>query len=342
MAYSLKLNPTNSVTFKQFYQTFDFLGLFFILSGVILLLLGFTSGETSWSDKATIIELVLGVVLLLAATYVEITTKKSAIIPPRLFRTRTTACILVAVYCQSWGFITMSYYGPLYFQVLGSSSIMSGIRMFPFSLGSSVISIMSGFYISRSKKYRRVIIVSYFLSALGYALIGSLDNTSSVAQQEIYLLIAGIGCGSLFQAPYIALQAAMPVADMPSSTSTIGLIRSVGGTTGIAMGSSIFASLLKRKLAGIAGYTPQSANITSDVTGLTAIMPAAVRDQVLHAYTRSLQSIWFLGAPLSFVGFVLCCFLKHYALDQREVVRKEKVGEPGPARLSSEGADGAK
>ncbi len=301
---------------------------------MVLVLLGFNSGERSWSDKETIIELVLGVVLLLAAAYQEITTKRSAIIPPRLFRTRTTACILLAVYCQSWGFITMSYFGPLYFQILGASSIMSGILMFPFSLGSSVVSIASGFYISRSKKYRGLIVGSYLLSALGYGLIASLDDTSSRAQQEIYLLIAGFGCGSLFQAPYIALQASMPVADMPASTSTLGLIRSLGGTTGISMAGTIFASLLKRRLPLIAGYAPTSANLTSDVTGLTQIVPLAVRAQVLHAYTRSLNAIWFLGAPLSFVGFVLCLFLKHYALDQREVVRTSK-----PAAKAEEAGD---
>lgn len=336
LAYCLKLNPTNSMSFRQFYSTFDFLGLFLILAGVVLVLLGFNSGETSWADKETIIELVLGVVLLGAAAYVELTTKRSAIIPPRLFRTRTTACILIAVFCQSWGFITMSYYGPLYFQILGSSSIMSGIRMFSFSLGSSVISILSGFYISRYKRYRRVIIVSFFVSALGYALIASLDDRSSVAQQEIYLLIAGIGCGSLFQAPYIALQAAMAISDMPASTSTIGLIRSLGGTMGITASGTMFASLLKRRLPLIAGYTSTSTNLTSDVTGLSQILPLAVRQQVLHAYTRSLNSIWFLGAPLSFIGFVLCCFLKHYALDQREVIRKAKPGETVEDERASE------
>lgn len=142
--FSLKLNPANPVTFRSFVATFDFLGLFTILAGVILLLLGFNSGETSWSDKATIIELVLGACFLLAAVAIEMTTKRSPIIPPRLFRTRSTACILIAVYGQAWGFIAGSYYLPLYFQILGSSAIMSGIRLFPYSLGSSIVSICSG------------------------------------------------------------------------------------------------------------------------------------------------------------------------------------------------------
>ncbi len=180
------------------------------------------------------------------------------------------------------------------------------------------------------------------MSALSYGLIASLNDKSSVAQQEIFLLIAGFGCGSLFQAPYIALQSAMPIADMPASTSTLGLIRSLGGTTGISMAGTIFASLLKRRLPDIAGYIPNSTNITSNVTGLTQIMPLKVRQQGLHAYTRSINAIWYLGAPLSFVGFILCLFLKHYSLDQREVVRTANPDVKGKDEAERASGDGVR
>lgn len=205
-------------------------------------------------------------------------------------------------------------------QILGSSAIMSGVHLFPYSLGSSIVGISTGFLIAKTKSYRIIIIVSFAISTLSYALLATLDDRSSIAKQEIYLLL-GASCGALFQAPYIALQASMPVADMPASTSTLGLIRSLGGTTGISMAGTLFASLLSKRLKTIPGYTPASSNLTANVSGLTQIMPIEVRQQVLHAYARSLMSIWYIGAPLSFVGLVLCCFLKHYALDARAVVR---------------------
>ena len=53
------------------------------------------------------------------------------------------------------------------------------------------------------------------------------DEDTNIAKQEIWLLIAGLGFGSLFQPPLIGLQAAMPVKNMATSTSAFNLIRYV-------------------------------------------------------------------------------------------------------------------
>ena len=45
------------------------------------------------------------------------------------------------------------------------------------------------------------------------------------AENIVYLLIAASGIGCLFQTPLIGLQAAMPIKDMATSTSTFGFIR---------------------------------------------------------------------------------------------------------------------
>lgn len=113
---SLKLNPHQPVSLASFISTFDFLGLFLVVGGLVLLLVGFSFGEHDWSAPATIALLVVGVVVLLLAALQEATTKRSPVIPPRLFKTRTTAIILVVVFFQAFGFIACSYYGPIYFR----------------------------------------------------------------------------------------------------------------------------------------------------------------------------------------------------------------------------------
>lgn len=52
-----------------------------------------------------------------------------------------------------------------------------------------------------------------------------LKENSSQAQQEIYILIAGIGIGCLFQPPLICLQAAMPLKDVATVSAAYGLFR---------------------------------------------------------------------------------------------------------------------
>lgn len=80
----------------------------------------------------------------------------------------------------------------------------------------------------------------------------------------------------------------MPISEMATSTSTVGLFRSMGGTIGISVGGKLFhaeafhrtlltpfltgaiyASELKKRLASIPGYATEAAVATSgNVKGL--------------------------------------------------------------------------
>jgi MFS-type transporter involved in bile tolerance (Atg22 family) len=65
---------------------------------VVLLLIGFDNSQNSWSDAETVSLLVIGVVMLVVGSINEIYTKKSPIIPPRLFQTRTTTGLLMLTF----------------------------------------------------------------------------------------------------------------------------------------------------------------------------------------------------------------------------------------------------
>ena len=60
---------------------------------------------------------------------------------------------------------------------------------------------------------------------LSFGLLLTLDEKSHTVEKVIYLLIAALGVGCFFQTPLIALQAAMPLKDMATSTATLGLMR---------------------------------------------------------------------------------------------------------------------
>lgn len=113
LAVFLHLNPTTPPKAAHLLATFDFLGLFLLIAGLVVLLIGFTFGEQDWSYAGTIACLVIGVVVLGAAVFVEQRTKRSPIIPPKLFRTRNSAALLSGVFFQAFGFISLSYYEPV-------------------------------------------------------------------------------------------------------------------------------------------------------------------------------------------------------------------------------------
>ncbi|PIL23975.1 MFS general substrate transporter [Ganoderma sinense ZZ0214-1] len=323
----LNLNPHEGRSLREHVSDFDFAGLIIIIAGIVLILLGFNFSETSWSTPQTIAPLAIGVVLLTVASLNELYTKRSPIIPPRLFKTRTTGLILITVFFHAFGFFSGSYYLPVYFQVLGSSATGAGVRMLPFSLSGALMSIVSGQIISRTGRWRPVMWVSWAIMVLGWGLMITLDDTSNIAEKVLYPFVTALGT------PLIGLQAAMPLKDMATSTAAFVLIRTLGGTVGISVGQAIISSELRERIAKIPGLTIDTSPsaLTQLVRQIPRIADTAERVALTHAYTRAISTIWIVNCPLMGAGLILTLFLRGYSL--KRVVRK--AGDAPP----EEGAD---
>lgn len=88
----------------------------------------------------------------------------------------------------------------------------------------------------------------------------------------MYLLVAAIGVGPLFQLPMLHLQASMPQRDMATSTATLALMRSIGGTVGISVAGAIYANRLEKGLGAVEGYrTASGTAAVGNVQGLTSL-----------------------------------------------------------------------
>ncbi|KAI0362028.1 MFS amino acid permease [Trametes cingulata] len=327
--FFLHLNPHRGKTFREHVQQFDFSGLFLIIAGVVLLLLGFDFSESGWSSPQCIAPLAIGVVLLVIASVNELWTKRSPIIPPRLFKTRTTAAILVTTFLHAFGVFAGAYYLPVYFQVLGASATMAGVRMLPFSLGGSLSSAISGQVIFRTGSWRPVMWFAWAVMTLGWGLLIMLDDTSNEAEKALYPLVTALGLGCLFSTPLIGLQAAMPLKDMAISTAAYMLLRTLGGTIGISVGEAIISSELRKRVSHIPGLTIDTSPsaLTQIVRQIPHIPDATQRVALTHAYTRSISTIWLVNTPLMGAGFIMVLFLRGYTLK-----RTVRTAGPEPAK----------
>lgn len=320
--FFLNLNPHQGKTLQEHVAQFDFIGFFLIIIGVVLVLLGFNFSETSWSTPQTLTTLIIGFVILIIAAANELMTTRSPIIPPRLFKTRTTAFILISVFLHAIAFFAGAYYLPVYFQVLGSSATGAGVRMLPYSLGSAVISASSGQIVTYTGKWRPLMWFCWSVMVLGYGLMIQLDAHSTSAEKVLYPLVAAIGIGGLFQVPLIGLQAAMPLRDMATSTASFGFLRTLGGTIGVSVGEAILSSELRRKIRNIPDLnidTSPSA-LNEIVRQIKDIQPESTRLALMQAYTKSISTIWLVCTPLLGAGLILVLFLRPYTL-KRVVVQ---------------------
>jgi MFS family permease len=306
--FFLNLNPHQGRSFKEHVSDFDFLGLFLIVAGLLMVLIGFNESQTSWSSKQTIVLLVLGFVFLVGGGINEMYTKRSPIIPPRLFRTRTTSILLITTFFHALAFFSGAYYLPLYYQILGASATRAGVEMLAYSLGCSATSALSGILVTRTGMYRPVIWIAYTVFTVGLGLMTTLDSHSSAVVKVIYPLIAALGLGALFQTPLIALQAAMPIKDMATSTGTFGFIRTLGATVGISIGQAIYSSILRKKLARIPNVTidVSPSGLSESVRHLKNIPDPVTRASVIQAYTQSVSAIWLVMTPIIGAAFIMC------------------------------------
>ncbi|KAI0040909.1 MFS general substrate transporter [Auriscalpium vulgare] len=333
--FFLNLNPHKGMTLRQHAAQFDFLGLFLLVSGVICMLIGFNNSETTWDDAETIALLVVGSVLFFLGGVNEVLTSRSPIVPPRLFRTRTTGIILITNLLHAITFFTGAFYLPLYFQVLGSSATGAGVKMLPFSLAAAAVSAASGILLTRLGHYRPIIWFAYAMMVLGWGLTTTLDDHSNTAKKVLYLLVTATGIGCLFQTPLIALQAAMPLKDMATSTAAFGFIRTLGGTVGVSIGQAIYSSVLRKKIKTLdlrgVPFDTSPTGLSESVRLLKDIQDPVVRGEIIHAYSKSIATIWVVNAPLVGVGLIMVLFLKGYTLKRNTVRAAPTDVEAAPA-----------
>ncbi|KAH8100187.1 MFS general substrate transporter [Cristinia sonorae] len=319
--FFLNLNPHEGRTLREHIRDFDFVGFALLVGGVVCLLLGFNFSETSWSDAKTITLLAVGAVMLFVAAINEIFTTRSPILPPRLFKTRTTAALLISTFIHALAVFAGAYYLPVYFQVLGSSATGAGVRMLPYSLGASFVSALFGQVISKTKQWRPVLWFSWVVIVLGFGLMIQLSDHSNEAEKVLYLLVASMGIGALFTTPLIGLQASMPLKDMATSTGTFGFIRTVGGTIGISIGQAIFSSFLRKSVSKIPNLDidTSAAALNQMVRQVKDIPDPVTREALTHAYTSAIAKIWVINTPILGAGLVMVLFVRGYSLSRTTV-----------------------
>lgn len=111
-----------------------------LTAGVICLLLGFSEAQDlGWKSSVTIALISVGGALIFSAIAWDFYTDRQAILPPRLFRNRTTAILLLGNLSHGIGFFAASYFGVLIFQAVhGDSALLSAVELLPLSLVSAV------------------------------------------------------------------------------------------------------------------------------------------------------------------------------------------------------------
>jgi EmrB/QacA subfamily drug resistance transporter len=331
-------------------RSIDYLGSAVFTGALVPILIGLTNKQTmDWTSPEVGGLILLGLVLSIVFIWVE-SRAAEPILPLSLFRNRSISVSLLAVFLAGFGFFGAIIFVPRWFQVvLGSSATESGYQILPLLAGLIISSVISGQVISRTGRYRWIIVGAMVFLSVGLLLMTQLRGTTSLPQMWLWMVIAGIGIGPTLAAFTIVVQNAAPFSQLGAATAALTFFRQVGGTVGLAIAGSLFGSALATEIprqivaAGVpAEVTRQfaSSGAAANLSGVGGLSPqvlAAVPEQfrsmvvsgVHEAFSLAIASALWISVAAALVALVVT------AIALPEVPLRRHHG-PAPASDASE------
>jgi EmrB/QacA subfamily drug resistance transporter len=221
-----------------------------VVTLVPLLLVAEQGREWGWGSAASITCFVIGGVGLIAFILIERAMGQDAIIPLRLFHSRTFSMATVLGFLVGFAMFGAMLTLPLYLQlVTGLTPTESGFATLPMIGGLMIASIASGQIVSRTGKYRIFPVTGTFLVALGYVVLTAMTIDKPLWFLMGAMFLIGLGLGQLMQSLVLASQNSVAPRDMGVATSSSTFFRQIGGTLGTAVLLSVLFALMPTNIA---------------------------------------------------------------------------------------------
>ncbi|TXT13334.1 hypothetical protein VHUM_00701 [Vanrija humicola] len=344
LIFTLKLNPPKKTTFAQLRKTFDFTGLVLVMVGGALLITGFSwAADHGFNTSPAIAMIVVGGVLLLLTVVNSLYTKRNAVIPARMFKTRTTLFFTIASTLHALAFIPSNILLPQFFQgVRGADALQSGVQLLPYAIFVSWSTVVAGQIQSRLRIVRPVVWVGYGMSVLAFGIMYEYFNsTMPMSRQYGLLILPAVGIGLSLSSPLLIMQAAMPLKEMAAVTSAWTLTRSLGGSIGIAVFTAILNTNLRSKFAAVPGYGTEF-EVPTSARGYEALQDlpdGPTKVAVLKAFSDAFRPVWLLSIIIFAICLVITIPTRSYSLNRGPAGAKPTPESASPAPEKSEGGD---
>ncbi|KAF9452546.1 amino acid permease ScVBA-like protein [Macrolepiota fuliginosa MF-IS2] len=313
----VQLIRPNNVSWGALAKKFDFGGLILFMAGTSCIVVGFSfANEAGWLAVSTLLPISLGFVVLLCGGMYEKYTTRECLFPPTMFTDRTTVIILIISFLHQVTFTSGTFYLALFYQAAnGSTPLEAGLKMLPYSLGSSLASMPAAWFIGYWQKktsdtsgQKWIIAGGLLISTIGFGVLNLLDENAPIHAQVIYPLIAGIGIGMLFHAPYQVFTRALKPKELATGTSAFFLVRFTGATIGLATAGTIFFARAASRLPP--EVTTQGSLASINYSSIRQLQPPELRDRVLRVISTSIQTVWTVWAPCLGLAFLLAFALR--------------------------------
>ncbi|KAI9838028.1 MAG: hypothetical protein M1819_006182 [Sarea resinae] len=317
LAFYLLPDIVPSGNARQKAKLIDVWGLLACSIALIFLLIPISGGGAyfTWSSPMVISMLAISGCAFVAFLFIEWKVAKLPMMPIAMFANPAVATILIQNFLFGIVYYGDLYYLPIYYQNVRAFSLYASAGLIvPLMATQSVVSTLSGQYISHTKRYGEVLWAGFIFYTLGQGLMINFSPSTSPVAIVFTLITTGVGMGCIFQPCLVALQAHSPKSHRAVIISNRNFFRSLGGACGLAVSALILQSTLQKNLdPGLKSrLSGGGAYARPDVSG----MSQADKDNVASAYMSASRAVFIFFAPLIGVCLLTTVFIQDKGLER--------------------------
>jgi len=299
-------------------------GLLAVGVAALTLLASWGGTEYDWTSAPILGLGALGVLALGAFVAVERRVAEP-ILPLRLFTSRNFTAAVVLTFLTGLAMFGAVTFLPQFQQIVqGASATSSGLLLLPLMGGMLVTSLLGGQLVSRTGRYRILLLAGAILMSAGLGLLATMQLATSQVTTSLWMVVLGVGMGMLMQTTMLVVQNSVGQPDLGAATGAATLFRTIGGSLGVSLFGTLFAQQLQ---AGL----PSGAGATSRITPvMIAALPAAVRDSYQQAITTGVDLVFRCGALIALLAVAAAWLIREVPLRSQAGQPQPSAGEPVP------------
>lgn len=235
-------------------------------------------------------------------------------VPIRVLRNSTTALMIVASIGVGVAMFDSGTFLTQFFQLAGGHTpTRAGLMTIPLIVCQMLSSTLGGQLVSRTGRWKPLMIVGSILLVLGLVGLGTIDRFTPYWHVAMAMSVLGLGVGALIQNIVLAVQNTVDVSQIGASSATISFFRSLGGAVGVSVLGAILANHVTSKVAtglSAAGVPAGRAGRDLDLSDL----PGPVRAIVRGAYGDSFGILFLIAAAFGVLTLLAVLFVREVPL----------------------------
>ncbi len=264
----------------------------------LTLLCSWGGSQYPWTSAPIIM---LGVVTVAAlAAFVAVERRiTEPVLSLALFRSRNFTAATALTFLTGFAMFGAVTFLPQFQQnVQGASATSSGLQLLPLMGGMLVTSLLGGQLVTRTGRYRGLLIAGSMIMTAGLALLATMSVTTGQLTTSVYMVVLGVGMGLLMQTTMLVVQNSVAQRDVGVASGAATLFRTIGGSIGVSLLGTLFAQQVQSARAGAA---PSGRQLTPS---MLEALPAPLREAYQSAITSGIHQVFLWAAVIAVVALI--------------------------------------